>query len=58
MCIAFIKIYEPLRKSIYSDDGGFIAGYQVFIKSFKTREQLAVLAAICSHYNKFNNIKL
>lgn len=57
MCIAFIKLYEPLRKSIYDDDGGFISGYQDFIKSSKTREQLAVLAAICSHYNKFNNIK-
>ena len=55
MNAAFIKVYEPLRKSVYSDTGGFVRGYREFITAPEARKQLGLLAAICSNYSKVNN---
>lgn len=57
LCFAFIKIYEPLRRSVYNDKGGLKDGYKKFLMQANTQKQLGLLAAICSRYSKVNNEK-
>lgn len=54
---AFVKVYEPLRQSIYNDRGGYAKDFEVFLSSPETKKQLGLLTAICSTYSKINQAK-
>lgn len=57
MCVAFIKVYEPLRQNVYNSNGGMVDGYQEFLQQESTRYQLSLLIAICNNYSKVNQAK-
>lgn len=52
---AFIKVYEPLRKGVFDDYGGFAKEADEFIDSQHFKKQLGILTCICSTYSKINN---
>lgn len=57
MCVAFIKVYEPLRQNVYNSKGGMVDEYQDFLQQESTRYQLSLLIAICNNYSKVNQAK-
>ncbi|MDY3943705.1 MAG: hypothetical protein SOY99_05705 [Alloprevotella sp.] len=51
---AFIKVYEPLRKGVFNDEGGYTKSYNYFIASDHFKKQLGILVSLCSAYSKIN----